>query len=263
MLKRWARRLVAGGSRLAGIGRGGRLRPGLRILTYHRVAEDRQDPFAVSRSDFIRQMETVSQTGAVQPLEEAIEGMSREGDTGPRIALTFDDGTEDFLSCALPVIRRLGLPATLYVSPLRVGERGFLNWEELSAVCRMGVRIGSHGWDHQSLGRLNPDDVWQQVTRSRDVLQDRLGLKVSSLAYPYGTVRDFNDHVKELIRRAGYLSACTSVNGVNRKATDPYELLRTKIEQGDGPSFQGILCGGLDAWALIDRNLTLIQNRYA
>ena len=110
---------------------------------------------------------------------------------------------------------------------------------------------------------MSSQEVWTQVSESRRMLEDRLGVVVTSLAYPYGTVRDFSEAVKGNLRRAGYRSACTSVNGVNRRSTDLLELRRTKIEQADGPIFRRILLGGLDGWAFVDRNLVSLQNRYA
>lgn len=262
-LKRWARRMFAHGSRLAGVGWNGRLTPGLRILTYHRVTEDPSDPFAVSPRAFALQMEEVAATGAAVILDDALEQMSGGDDSRPRIALSFDDGTRDFLTDALPVLARLRLPAVLYVSPARVGEPGFLDWDEIGVIRSGGVQIGSHGLDHRSLGRMSAKEVWIQVRESRQVLEDRLGITVTSLAYPYGTMRDFSDDVKENVKRAGYRSACTSINGVNRRTTDPLELSRTKIEQADGPFFRRILLGGLDGWAFVDRHLVSLQNRYA
>ncbi len=261
-LKRLARRSLAQGSLLAGVGWSGRLTPGLRILTYHRVTEDPADPFAVSPGVFAQQMQKVSATAAAASLDEALEELGGGDDCRPRIVLTFDDGTRDFLTDVLPILSRLGIPATLYVSPGRVGAEGFLEWEELREISATGIGIGSHGLDHESLGTLDREGVWQQVSRSRGVLEDRLGRPVITLAYPYGTVRDFNELVKEQVRRAGYRAACTSVNGVNRAVTDPFELRRTKIEQGDGRIFQRILSGGLDGWAFIDRHLAVLQNRY-
>jgi peptidoglycan/xylan/chitin deacetylase (PgdA/CDA1 family) len=262
VLKKWARRLVIKGSRLARIASGERLKAGLRILTYHRVADVRGDPFAISPVDFARQMKTLSQMEALEPLDEALEGLGTGRDLRPRIALTFDDGTSDFILDVLPVLTRLHIPATLYVSPARVGERGYMGWDELVSVAKMGVRFGSHGWDHQSFARLDVGEVERQAIHSREVLQDRLGLPIKSLAYPYGTVRDFNEAVKEQVRRAGYRAAFTSVNGINRSSTDRFELRRTKIEQGDDRMFREILFGGLDGWAFIDRYFSALQNRY-
>jgi hypothetical protein len=127
---------------------------------------------------------------------------------------------------------------------------------------RVDAGIGSHGLDHLSLGKLPSDDVWRQVFDSRRMLEDRLGLRVDTLAYPYGTLRDFNEHVKLQVARAGYRAACTSVNGVNRRGTDWFELRRTKIEQADDRVFRHVVEGHLDGWYFIDRYLGVLQNRY-
>jgi peptidoglycan/xylan/chitin deacetylase (PgdA/CDA1 family) len=262
-VKRWARHAVIRGSGLIHPARG-RLSRGLRILTYHRVADADADPFSVPPRDFGEQMRLLAETKAVLPLHEALTFLGR-GEMGvPRVVLTFDDGTSDFLEEALPVLSRFGLPATLYVSPGLVGRRGYLGWNDLASVAESsGVSLGSHGLDHRSLGRLEPEEIREQVIRSRHLLEDRLGRRVITLAYPFGTRRDYDERVKQLVREAGYQAACTSMNGVNESGADRYELKRTKIENSDGPLFPRILAGGLDAWFLVDRYLWSLQNRYA
>jgi len=227
------------------------------------VADDPRDPFAVPPASFARQMAAVAKTGAATSLETALRATGKDRDDVPWIALTFDDGTLDFVTDVFPVLSRLNLQGTLYVSPARVGERGFLGWDAIRMVSRAGIRIGSHGLDHRSLGRMAADEVRSQVVESRRILETRLGVEVTSIAYPYGTIHDFSAMVKEEIRSAGYQSACTSINGINPSSIDPLELRRTKIEQGDDPIFGRILMGGLDGWAFVDRNLASLQNRYA
>jgi hypothetical protein len=88
-------------------------------------------------------------------------------------------------------------------------------------------------------------------------------MEVCTLAYPFGTLRDFNEEVKGSIKAAGYRAACTSLNGMNRHETDRFELRRTKLEQGDDPVFHEILEGHLDGWFIVDRYFSILQNRYA
>ena len=262
-LKRWARRAVAVASRSVGSGRNNRLSSGLRILTYHRIAADRGDPFAVSPADFQRQAEELVASGTVVALEEALAQIEQGSAETPRIAMTFDDGTADFYSEALPVLAQYRLPATLYVNPSRVGKDGFVNWDQLRDVLATGIQVGSHSLDHVSLGALEMEEVRRQVHESRQILQDQLGSEVTSLAYPYGTLRDFSRRVKEEVGRAGYRSACTSLNGVNREGADLLELRRTKVEQGDDPIFSWMLRGCMDCWGFIDLHFPFIQSRYA
>ena len=262
LVKKWSRRLFAGGGRLAGVARRPTRTSGVRILTYHRIASDPEDPFAVAPDDFRAQMDRLAEGEAVVPLEQALEDLDVPRHRG-RIVLTFDDGTIDFVETALPILADRGLPATLYVIPSSVGKPGFVSWSDLSRLPSAGIRIGSHSLDHLSLARLPRDEMRRQVADSRSVLEQRLGTRVDSLAYPFGTLRDFGSAVKEEARAAGYRTACTSVNGLNRTGFDPFELRRTKIEQGDGPIFAWILAGCLDGWALVDRYLSILQSRYA
>ncbi len=262
-LKCWARRLLATASRGLRGAAGDRLSPGLRILTYHRVSCEPEDPFAVLPADFARQMEAITESQVAVGLDQALSELEADTEIASRIAITFDDGTVDFLSEVMPVVTRLGLPATLYVNPSRVGTPGFLGWDNLLEVSAAGIDIGSHCVDHRSLGSLRPDEVRRQVQDSRSILEDRLGRRVTSLAYPFGTIRDFNARTREEVALAGYRSACTSINGLNRRDADLLELRRTKIERGDGPIFSWILAGSMDGWAFFDRYFSFLQNRYA
>lgn len=262
LVKKWSRRLFATGGRLSGRGRRSGEQGAVRILTYHRIASDPEDPFAVSPEDFRRQMDLLAEGGRVLPLNAALEVRGREAGRDS-IVLTFDDGTVDFVEAALPVLRERRLPATLYAIPARVGTPGFVTWRDLERLAATGIQVGSHSLDHVSLGKLPRDEVRRQVSVSRSVLEERLGIRIDSLAYPFGTLRDFGSIVKEEARVAGYRTACTSINGLNGTGVDPFELRRTKIEQGDAPIFGWILSGCLDGWALVDRYLSALQNRYA
>lgn len=262
LLKRRARRLFVSGCRLFGKCHQGQLPYGLRILTYHRIEADPLDPFAVSPQDFSQQMQILKEANVCRSLSGALDKL-HSGDGGKTmIALTFDDGTEDFIYNAIPVLQRLGLPATLYVSPALVGTQGYLDWEQTKELLNYGIDIGSHGMTHESMGQMALDDAWKQIAESRRIIEGHLEVKANSLSYPFGTVRDFNHDVKKLVKEAGYRYACSSINGLNNEKFDPLELRRTKIEQADGPIFNSILSGCLDGWSFIDTHLSGLQNRY-
>ena len=262
ILKLVARRIVV---RVGTVGRATaslNISHGLRILTYHRVAEDLADPFCVAPAAFASQMELLATTGAVVELGMALAGLVEGTGPSPQIAITFDDGTEDFATAVFPVLHEYRLPATLYVSPAKIGSRGYLTWNQLKDLQASPVRIGSHGLDHRSLGKLDSQEARKQIYESKHILEERLGVQIDSLAYPFGTLRDFNEAVKGFAVDAGYHSACTSLNGVNRERSDRFALRRTKIEQGDLPIYRRILSGGIDGWYVIDRYFSFVQSRY-
>ena len=93
----------------------------LPILCYHGIAvddEDRWDPaLFMSQSTFERRMRLLREGRYhVVTLTEGLRRL-REGRLAPRsVAITFDDGNHDFFTRALPVLKRYGLPATVYLT---------------------------------------------------------------------------------------------------------------------------------------------------
>ena len=61
--------------------------------------------------------------------------------------------------------------------------------------------IGSHGYYHNDLARINIDDAKQEMIRSRQYLEDITGRAVNSLAFPYGS---YNGDVIGAAKDAGY-----------------------------------------------------------
>jgi len=95
----------------------------LSILIYHRVlaAPDPLRPAEPTRETFRWQMEAIDRVFNVLPLVEAVTRL-RERSLPPRAAaITFDDGYADNAELALPLLRELGIPATVFVAS------GFLN----------------------------------------------------------------------------------------------------------------------------------------
>jgi len=94
------------------------LEPRLSVLIFHRVNATRDpifpgDPHAASFEAMLR---LVASCFTVIPLHEAVQGLERG--TLPRgaLAITFDDGYADNATVALPILARLGLPATFFVA---------------------------------------------------------------------------------------------------------------------------------------------------
>lgn len=94
----------------------------LRILAYHRVAELQDTPAVDSRSvsatpdGFARQMEHVARHYHVIGMPELLSAVEN-GSALPKraVLITFDDAYADFAVIAWPILKRLGLPATMFV----------------------------------------------------------------------------------------------------------------------------------------------------
>ena len=111
----------------------------LLVLGYHNVESTWFWPSrpGAGVATFARQMRVLDRIATVVPLEEALDALAAGRPLPPRaVALTFDDGYRDNLELAAPVLRRHGMPATIYLVP------GFLSGEQHAWWERLGWAVG-------------------------------------------------------------------------------------------------------------------------
>jgi len=110
--------------------------PGPVILLYHRIAEEVFDPWslAVSPAHFSEQMEWIGRNRTVLPLTEFARRHRERCLASDSVAITFDDGYACNAHVAAPVLRRLGIPATIFL-PAEIIEAGHpFWWDELQDI---------------------------------------------------------------------------------------------------------------------------------
>ena len=99
----------------------------LAILMFHGVEDEPLSPVCghvLGSALYRRQLEYVRKHFNVLPLEEALQRLAG-GTLPPRaMAITFDDGTRNLATHAVPVLRELGLPAAVFLAtgPMGSGE---------------------------------------------------------------------------------------------------------------------------------------------
>ena len=189
------------------------------ILAYHSISEYRKDALAVRAVDFEAQMAWLSHCGyrAVTLSEFAKQDFKR----GERIVLiTFDDGYADNYTVALPILKRYGFLATIflvtdYVNSQHIFEWDtgkitpicnevhyrILTWDQVHEMANYGIEFGSHTCTHPELTTLAPERCWEEIVRSQADLRARLGRDVVSFCYPRG---DLAPNVIDMVEKAGY-----------------------------------------------------------
>ncbi len=157
------------------------------------------------------------------------------------VVITFDDGFADFAEHALPALTRHQLRATMYVvtgcvgststwlESVGEGDRQMLGWSEIEALVEAGIEVGAHTHSHPQLDIISRDAAWEEIRRSRGVLEDRLGHEVSSFAYPFGF---HGPRIRALVERAGFRSACAVKDALSGPGDDPLAIARV-IVPGD------------------------------
>jgi peptidoglycan/xylan/chitin deacetylase (PgdA/CDA1 family) len=128
--------------------------------------------------------------------------------------VTFDDGHISNYEFALPALQSRGLVARFFITVGWTGKKpGFMGWRELRSMHESGQLIGAHGWSHALLTNCTQEDLDNELSRSRSMLEDKLGTSITTMSLPGGR---YNHTVLEACRRAGYTQVFTSVPRAER-----------------------------------------------
>jgi peptidoglycan/xylan/chitin deacetylase (PgdA/CDA1 family) len=230
-------------------------RSGLRILFYHRVADD-DDPLAVSPRRFGEQMELLARGGyEVVDLAAAVALLERGAPAPGVVALNFDDGFRDVGENALPVLERLGFRATVFLPTGVIDgtstfawyddeQPALLSWEEVRELDGGALTFEAHTVTHPNLLLLDDAASRHEITQSKLDLEARLGRPVDAFCYPAGL---FGERERTFVAEAGYRVAVTCEPGVNVPGADLLTLRRRQIDPRDRRlDFRAKVGGGHD-----------------
>jgi peptidoglycan/xylan/chitin deacetylase (PgdA/CDA1 family) len=189
------------------------------VLTYHAVhptldvwqkqkASDRW--YAVTANQFHQQMEYILRAGYATSLLSAF--LTKQ--THPKsVILTFDDGHESNYGVALPILQRFGLRAEFFVTVSRVGQPGFMTWEQLRRLQDAGMSVQSHGLHHRPLTDLPTDKLADELRTAKQSLEHNLSSAVKYLAIPGGFA---NRRIYHEALEVGHEAVCNSEPGLAR-----------------------------------------------
>ena len=194
------------------------------VLMYHAVEPYDDDPklVCVSPQRFEEQMAWLARRGLRGVSMRELRSAASAGRGRGHVGLTFDDGYAGIRRYALPILARHGFSATVFAVAGRLGgqndwdegpRRSLLTASELAELATHGVEVGSHGVTHERLTRLAPDQVVDEVERSRKILEEATGAAVKGFAYPYGA---HDATAVSAVRNARYEYACTVFSGRSR-----------------------------------------------
>jgi len=101
-----------------------------------------------------------------------------------------------------------------------------MSWDDARALERAGHHCESHSVTHPRLAEVSSAACREELSRSRELIEDALGHVVRFLAYPFGSQ---NEQVRVIARECGYEGACTVAMGLSTAADDPLALARVPV----------------------------------
>lgn len=120
-----------------------------------------------------------------------------------------------------------------------------LGWDGISELQTHGIEIGVHTHTHPLLSQADDDHAREEITVSTSVLRHGLGRQPRHFAYPNGRAEDFGQREIDLLRAAGYATAVTTIERLNRAGTDPYRIGRINANEARFRSPRGRLSKAL------------------
>lgn len=222
------------------------------VIFYHKI--DKPAPDSRVRGGFTppgrfaRQMVWLKKEGFVfYTASELIAHFKQQGEFPENgIALTFDDGWKDNYTNAFPILRHLGIKATIFIIPSCIGEastkaaakgegpRPHLSREEILEMSRHGIEFASHSMNHRLLPELDREELKFEVEEAKKQIENLVQKPCDTFAYPAGYL---SDDAKTIIREAGHKAAFTTIYGPTDRI-DLYALNRTEILRRDRFLFQ-------------------------
>jgi peptidoglycan/xylan/chitin deacetylase (PgdA/CDA1 family) len=187
------------------------------VLMYHSVSPYNEDPHEVTMTPqrFERHMRWLRRRGLRGVSMAELLSARAAGRGRGLVGLTFDDGYQDFVTYAMPVLQQYGFTATAFVLAGRLGGHDAWNWlgpekalltaDQVCQAARSGMEIGSHGLDHVSLSEADDTRLSAETVRSRAILQELIGQQIRGFCYPWGHV---DARVLKAVQAAGYDYAC-------------------------------------------------------
>lgn len=223
------------------------------ILLYHRFGPLQTDEMTVTTAVFEGQLEVMRERGrGVVPLRTLLAAMSGDGDLPTRsVVLTVDDGHRTAYSDLFPLVLRYRLPVTLFIYPTAISNADYaMTWAQLEEMKASGlVDVQSHTFWHPNFNverkRLSPSAYQQfvhdQLTRSKSILEQRLGGPVDLLAWPFGI---YDEELMQAARTVGYQAAFSIERRPVTVADNRMALPRYIVVDADrGARFEALAAG--------------------
>ncbi|MDR1684798.1 MAG: polysaccharide deacetylase family protein [Elusimicrobiota bacterium] len=183
-------------------------RKGLAVLMYHHfgpVTCRQEAGFFIPDEMFERQLDYILNKGYKTLSFSEVETASAQKRPLPAkaVLITLDDGWKDNYTNAYPIIKKKNVKINIFLNTGDISrDARYLTWDEVKEMRSCGlVQFAPHGVSHKRLRSLTDAQIKDEVSKSKQKLQEQLGVEVKSFCYPYGAA---DKRVRQIVFDAGY-----------------------------------------------------------
>ena len=207
----------------------------------------------------------------VVALEKLVENLqAKEPLFEKTIALTFDDGFQNFYASAFPILKEYSFPATVFLvtdfcgksndwagNPPDLPRSPLLSWNEIKELSNHGIEFGAHTRTHPDLTKISRAEIKNEIAGSKKIIENATGAQVKNFAYPYGRFnRDSYAAAEE-----NFDAACSVSLGKASPASDCFALERVDAYYLKNPKlFRFLATGGFDRYLSFRRLLRRVKS---
>jgi peptidoglycan/xylan/chitin deacetylase (PgdA/CDA1 family) len=195
------------------------------ILLYHHIVpghagSDQSRSLFLSPDGFEQQLRSLRDNGYQSVSFDDLADCLEYGLPLPErpVIISLDDGWENQFQYGFPLLQKYGFTATFYVVTGYLGGQNFMTVDQLKILMAAGMTIGDHTRSHPALPSIGSEQrLNEEIAGSKVWLEERLGLPITTFAYPYGA---YNAATVALVRAAGYRTARTVDSGTHYTVGD-------------------------------------------
>jgi peptidoglycan/xylan/chitin deacetylase (PgdA/CDA1 family) len=205
------------------------------LLMYHELelpnrtlcnSEKGYTRYVLQETDFQRQISYLSNQGFFGL--NVSEGLNFSNHKDKAVVITFDDGCETDLIAAAPILKAYNFNATFYVVAGFLGKPGYLSTNQLRELSDSGFEIGSHSMTHRYLSDLTKEDIYFEISQSKNHLEQIIGKSINHFSCPGGR---WSKTAAQIAKESGYSSMATSQIGTINSNSSRFSLARNPIMQ--------------------------------
>lgn len=187
------------------------------ILVYHNFDPHTPGSMTITTAKFEAQLQWLKENDyTVIPLQDLVGYLQGKNAAIPEksVVITADDGRESAYRYMVPLVRKYNIPVTLFIYPSSISNASYaMTWAQLKELQQTGLfDIQGHTYWHpnfkQEKKRLSDEDyqklVHTQLMNSKKVLEEKLNIHVTLLAWPFGI---YDDYLEQQALDAGYVMA--------------------------------------------------------